>query len=360
MSEQSEGIAGQENRGDNLSVEQLIASRSRQLLGNPESEESQAEAETQEEETEESQETTEETESESTEEQETTETEETDEEEESTDIDFLSLEPEQIQELARKGKSRLLHRIGELTAQKKALEEKLNQTAQANSKPLPSVPAEENPFRDLTDVESLNAKFDEVEKVLEETDRLLEDHEDYGPDDVITFAGKEFTKKQIRTANRNARNAITKFLPAQAQTLQRKAALEQAEAQYDDAISKEVPEALDPESDLGKRFSALVSDPLVAEVKTKVPELGHQMKYLLAHALRSITELQGQKAKPKLTTAAGEKPKAKVPGDPFGAGAAKSSLTPAKRSAVEAAKRFEKTGSVEDWIAARAARLTNH
>ena len=42
------------------------------------------------------------------------------ESEEQSEIDLLSLTPEQIQSLAKKGKSRLLQRIGELTAQKKA------------------------------------------------------------------------------------------------------------------------------------------------------------------------------------------------------------------------------------------------
>lgn len=100
----------------NLSFEELVAQRTARHNPEPESEE-QPEEEAPEAEEEEIPAEVEEAEPEEEAEEE--------EEEQESEIDLLSLTAEQIQSLAKKGKSRLLQRIGELTAQKKALEEKI-------------------------------------------------------------------------------------------------------------------------------------------------------------------------------------------------------------------------------------------
>jgi len=272
--------------------------------------------------------------------------------EEEQEIDLLSLNPAQIQELAKKSRSRLLHRVGELTAQKKALEEKLN--LQAEAKPLPAIPQESNPFRDIDTVEGLKAKYEELEKVAEETDTILEEHEDYGAEDIIVVGDKEFTKKEIRRANRNAREAMAKYLPAQSAELAKREQRKVMEQQYTALIPQEVPELADEESELSKQYKALLSDPLVEQVNKLVPDLGPQLPYILAHAIRSIHRSQKSKA---VVKAAGSASKAKVPGTPFGAGAAKSGVKTAKKSAEQAYQRFQSSTSVEDWVAARVARL---
>jgi hypothetical protein len=274
------------------------------------------------------------------------------EEEEEQEIDLLSLNPEQLQALAKKSRSRLLHRVGELTAQKKALEEKLS--SQAETKPLPVVPQEENPFRDIESVEGLQAKFAELEKVAEETDNILEEHEDYGAEDIIVVGDREFTKKEIRKANRNAREAMAKYLPAQHAELARREQRVQMEAHYTALIPQEVPEIANEDSELSKQYKALLSDPLVEQVNKLVPDLGPQLPYILAHAVRSIHRSQ----KPKVAVkAAGVVSKAKVPGTPFGAGAAKSGPKTAKKSADQAYQRFQSSTSVDDWVAARVAKM---
>lgn len=330
---------------ENLSFEELMAQR----IGKTEESTTEAEAEETEEPTEEEQPESDETEQEEPAE-ETEETDEKAEEEETqSDIDLLNLTPEQIQELARKGKSRLLERIGELTAKNKALEEKLSSSA---VKPAQEVPQETNPFRELDSVEAIQAKYKELEATLETTDQILEEHEDYGPDDIITVGDKEFTKKQIRKANRNAREAITKYLPAQHQHLVKLSQINTLAEQYKAAAKKDVPEIEDESSDIGKQFKALVSDPLVEKVRKDIPELGMQIEYILAHAVRSI---YGKSAK-TVPTGAGTKLKANPPSSPVGASAAKSSKS-AKSRIQDALSRFEKTGSVDDWIAARSAQL---
>ena len=275
---------------------------------------------------------------------------ESDEEaEEESEIDLLSLTTEQIQSLAKKGKSRLLQRIGELTAQKKALEEKIQSQPQSQAK---VVPQDENPFREVASFEALKGKYDELERTLETTDEILEEHEDYGPDDIIVVGDKEFSKKQIRKANRNAREALTKYIPAQQQHLIKIAQYEEMSKQYSEAAKSEVPEIQDEESEIGKSYKALVSDPLIDRIKAQVPEIGFQIEYILAHAARS---LYGNK-KIKTQSAMGSKLKVNPSSTPYGAGAAKSS-SPAKAKVGDAYNRFERSGSPEEWIAARIAKF---
>ena len=334
--------------GENLSLQDIVSLR----LGGEESEESTQEAESEEEAAEENTENElQEGATESEESAEESEEEESQEEEEesSADIDLLNLTPDQIKELAKKGKSRLLERIGELTAKNKALEEKARSFEEKQG--TKEIPQDQNPFSGITSQEDLQAKYKEIEATLESTDLILEEHEDYGADDYIVVGDKEFTKKQIRKANRNAREALTKFLPAQSQHLAKMAQIENLAQQYQVAAAKEVPEIQDEESEIGKSYKQVMSDPLIARVKKEIPELGMQVEYLVAHAMRSIL---GGKA--KIVAGAGTKLKVKPPSSPVGAGAAKSGNSP-KGKTKEAYSRFEQSGSVDDWIAARIAQI---
>lgn len=323
----------------NMSFEELVAQREARYNQEPETE---------------SEEQPEELETESEEEevpaeQEETEAEEEAEEEEEepeSEVDLLSLTAEQIQALAKKGKSRLLQRIGELTAQKKALEEKIQ--SQPNVK---EVPQDENPFREIQSFDDLQSKYKELEKTLEATDALLEEYEDYRGEDVILVGDKEFTKQQIRKANRNSRDALTKYLPAQQAYLQQIASMEQMKVQYIAAAEEEVPDIKDESTVVGKQFKALVSDPLIEKLRKQVPEIGYQIEYILAHAANSING--GARAKKQ--AAVGNKLKVSPSSSPFGAGAAKSSVS-AKSKVADAYSRFEKSGSPEEWVAARIAK----
>ena len=122
--------------------------------------------------------------------------------------------------------------------------------------------------------------------------------------------------------------------------------------QEDEEPSEVEEEADDEESEIGKSYKALVSDPLVDKVKTQIPEIGFQIEYILAHAARSIYGGKKIKAQP----AVGNKLKVSPSSTPFGAGAAKSS-TPKNAKVVDAYSRFEKSGSQDDWVAARIAKF---
>lgn len=345
MSTPQPATEGATNPTQNLSVEELIAQRMTAYSNaEPEAEPEQPEEQPEAEELPEQAEA----------EEQAAESFEEPEEEEQEPIDLLSLTAEQIQDLAKRGRSRLLSDLGKLRAEKRHLEQQL--AAQAEAKPLPK-PLANNPFSALTSVAEIEAKRDELEKVAEETDRILEDHEDYGADDIITLGDNEFTKRQIRQANRNARDAMLKFLPAQHAEIVRAEQRKQAQQQFEERIPQDVPEAAEAESTVGKLYQSMVADPIVDQVRQQVPDIAPQLSYLLAHAARSIAQTQ---ASPRTRQAApGQAPKAKVPDAPAGAAAARSGAKPAAKRSEQAIQHFEKTGRPEDLIAARIARFTN-
>ena len=339
MSEESSAIAGVTEPVSNVSVEEYIARRT-------------GIASQQDEQAEESESDTDvESEDQGTDSEDTTEyvDEEEDASSDEAELDLLSLSTEQIQELAKKGKSRLLQRVGELTAQKRLLEEKLQ--SQAPAKPTKEIPQNENPFKEISDPKELLAKYGELEQVLEDTDAILEEHEDYGPDDIITVGDREFTKREIRKANRNARESITKYIPAQERQIAKVQQLSQMEEHYTAAAKNEVPAILDTESEVGARFNAMMQDPIVQQVRTQIPELGAQMEYLLAHAANSIFG----KGKSRINSAAvGSKLKINPSSSPANSATVRSGSNKPQKAA-EAYNRFEKSHSVDDWISARIA-----
>ena len=272
--------------------------------------------------------------------------------EEQNEIDLLDLTTEQIQELAKKGKSRLLQRIGELTAQKKALEEKLTAQPQVTESKR-EVPQSDIPesIRSLKSFEDIKNKFEEYEAVIEATDDLLRQYRKYDDDDIIEYQGQELTKLQIENANINSRKALTKYLPAQQQHLAKNAHYEQLNQQYVSAIEQEVPEIKDSESEIGKNYANFIADPLIERVRKEIPEIGIQIEYILGHAARSI--FAGKKLK-NTTPVMGSKLKASPPSNPVGSGVAKSSTKPAQK-AKDSYQRFESSGRPEDWIAHRIA-----
>jgi len=321
----------------NMSFEELVAQRTARQ--NPETE-SEAQTEEEEPEIEEEEIPSEEEESEIEEEAE--------EEEEETEIDLLSLTAEQIQSLAKKGKSRLLQRIGELTAQKKALEEKIQSQPKVKEIPQDQIPPQ---IREIQSLEELDAEYEKLESTLEITDELLRKYKNYNDEDIILVDNQEFTKQQIDEANSNSRKALNKYIPAQRANIQRMAQMEQLKNQYIAAAVEEVPDIKDETTVVGKQFKDLMSDPLIEKLRKQVPEIGYQIEYILAHASNSINGGTRIKKQP----AVGNKLKVSPSSSPFGAGAAKSSIS-AKTKVSDAYTRFEKSGSPEEWIAARIAK----
>jgi hypothetical protein len=279
--------------------------------------------------------------------------EEEEEPEAEDEIDLTALSPEEIQDLAKRGKSRLLDRVGKLTAEKRALEAKLNEAA-AQQPVKREIPQDQNPFKDLESFDDIKTKYAEVEQTLEQTDILLEEHEDYAADDVIVVGSQEFTKKQLRQANRNARDAMHKFLPAQAEHLKKRESFSQATEHWNQQAVKEVPEIQDEDSEFGKQYQELLKSPNIKKIQEIAPEAAVDVGYILAHALRSI---RGE-TKPKVPKGAGKKLKVKPPASPVGAGAAKQGgKSTAKVDDLLA--QFQKTGNEADYVAYQTAKMLN-
>jgi len=332
---QSESNAGDTNPDGSLSASQLIAGLTQTQETPNEAEEIQTE-ENDEVETEESEEIETETEGEE-------ETEEEEVEKENQGIDLASLSLEELQTLiAGPGqKSRLLKRIAELTAKNKAYEER--ERSQPEAKPLPK-PIPDNPFSSLKTRAEVEAKIAELEKVAEDTDRILDDHEDYGSNDIITIGGKEYTKKDIKAANRNSRSALSKFLPAQLTEIARSEQTESAREHLAAQIPVEIPELADEESPLSLIYKQAKEDPAYQELRAT--SAGFQIDYLLAHALRSIHSPQQKKKLAPVVP--GSKPQPKVAGNPVGTASRPISQSGKGREQLE---KYEATGRAEDMIA---------
>ena len=347
MKANQSSVAGEGNNdsvSDNLSMEGLISQLSEGKLQEAETEETEVE-ETEVEAELETEETVEESEVEETDEAEEYDTEE-DEEEATGEIDLLNLSAEEIQALAKKSKSGILKRFGELTAQKKALQEQLDAQASKQSK-VKEIPKEQNPFGKHESVEEIKAKYEEFEATLETTERLLDEYDDYGNDDIIEVGNQQFTKKQIKLANRNAKDAIVKYLPAQASHLQTLENYKVENQKWQETAKEEIPEIADEKSEIGSAYQQLVNDPLITELREKIPELGIHVEYLLAHYARSKFGV----AK-KVAQGAGTKLKVKPPASPVGAGTSRKGQGQTSKYA-DAMKRFEASGSAEDWVAAQ-------
>lgn len=338
---------GQISEKENLSMDEFIALRIAQEEST-EAEESEPESEPSE--TDENEEEVEGIDQPEESQEEESEEEEETEAEQGEEIDLDQLTPEQIQDIAKKGKSRLLGDLGKLRAEKRELERQLAQVQSAQGQKTKEIPVAANPFGNLKTIEEIRQKSEQLEATLETTDRILEEYEDYGPEDAIQVEGKMFTKKQIRQANRNAREAITKFLPAQEKHLEKLESMEKAHGHYVAQAEKEIPEIKDDKSEIGKLYQTLVRDPLVQQVKEKLPELGFQMEYLLAHVARSIKSTV--KNVPK---GAGSKLKVKLPASPVSSAGPKGSAQKSKVASLRA--RYEKTGSQADWQALRLAEM---
>lgn len=333
MSTQQPGNSGPSNSSDSMSEAELIAH-----LTAPVPTESQ---ETEELETEEQEEELEEsTEAAETEEEETEESEETD------PIELLlSTDPERLKEIARQAGSKGLSRFAELTAKNKALEAQLA-ARQETTEPLPE-PLSDNPFRGM-DAKQVAAKRDELEKVVESVEALLDEHEDYGPEDMIECGGKQYKKKDLKFALRNSNKSLSKFIPDQLAEIQRIEARGQLGQEFKSKLLTEIPAYADENSELSKQHRALMDSPIIKKLIAAVPEFAPVAEHFVGHAVNSFFS---SSKKPKATTAPGTPARPKVSGSPVGA-AATATRADAGAKAKEKQAKFMESGRADDLVAA--------
>jgi len=332
---------------NNLSVEDFAMRRIGQLT--PEAEEPKEEeaGETEEQETEEV--TEEETEESVETEEATEETQESDNVLSQLDLDDMS--EEDLRELADKLGSRAVARFGELTAKRKAAEERLaslEAKLQDKPNPLNTKKVENNPYGNLDSVEKLQAKAGEVDQVVEWAEDILFESDGYSADDIVTeIEGKEWTKKDVRQALLKARKAQKTFLPDQLNKVQAQIEGEQFADSLADRAKTELTWLEGEDNDLRKHFEATIGDErfkqLKKVVKREAPDIAAQLDYWFAHATNSI---YGRKpVTERKTSAVLNPPKSASPS----ASKPEKGIGRTAKALKELEARFKETGSANDF-----------
>ena len=268
---------------------------------------------------------------------------------------------EDLRELADKLGSRAVARFGELTAKRKAAEEKLTQLeARLKEKPNPleTKKVENNPYGNLDTIEKLQQKAAEVDQVVEWAEDLIFESDGYGADDVVTeVEGKEWTKKDVRQSLLRARKAQKTFLPDQLSKVQLRAEGEVLTKQFDSQAKQELSWLEGDDNDLRKQFEATVGDErfkkLKSVLKRESPDIAAQLDYWFAHATNSI---HGR----KLVGVGKKSPTLNPPktGNPASAQSEKGMGRTAK-ALKELEARFKETGNARDFAALRKLKMSN-
>ena len=275
------------------------------------------------------------------------------------DLDDMS--EEDLRELSEKLGSRAVARFGELTAKRKAAEERLallEAKLQETPKTLkaPEVVAN-NPFASLDSVEALQEKAEEINSVIEWAEDTLFNADGYSPEDVVvTVDGREMTKADVRKTLLNSRKSRDKFLPAQLQTIQSK---EQGAKLHETFAAKAVEELQwlsGEDNDTRQQYNAIMRDKRVEKMlKDLPPDVSAQMPYLMAHAANS---LYGRKPVPQ--EKAPVSPKLNPP-RAVDSTAAKPEKKPSReqKAAQVLAKQWKESGMNADFIKLRTQQLSN-
>jgi len=275
-------------------------------------------------------------------------------------LDLDDMSEEDLRELADKLGSRAVARFGELTAKRKAAEEKLVQLeARLKEKPNPleTKKVENNPYGNLDTVEKLQQKAAEVDQVVEWAEDLIFESDGYGADDVVTeVEGKEWTKKDVRQALLKARKAQKTFLPDQLSKVQLREEGEVLAKQFDAQAKQELSWLEGEDNDLRKQFEATVGDErfkkLKSVLKRESPDIAAQLDYWFAHATNSI---HGRKlVEPSKKAPTLNPPKT---GNPASAQSEKGMGRTAK-ALKELETRFKQTGNARDFAALRRLKMS--
>ena len=210
-------------------------------------------------------------------------------------IDLDNASEEELRELAEKLGSKAVARFGELTARRKAAEEKLAklEAQMQQQSPLESKKVENNPFSNLTTIEDLQNKSQEIEGIVDWAEDLLFENADHAADDVITeVEGQEMTKAQVRKSLLQARKAKKTFLPDQLSKLQAQLAAQDMEVAFKERAKQELSWLDGEDNDVRKQYEATVNDARFQKMKEIVskeaPDVAGQLDYWFAHAANSI------------------------------------------------------------------------
>tara|TARA_R110001606_G_C15317633_1_gene644327 strand:+ start:247 stop:1335 length:1089 start_codon:yes stop_codon:yes gene_type:complete len=209
-------------------------------------------------------------------------------------LDLDDMSEADLRELSEKLGSRAVARFGELTAKRKAAEERVSLLeAKMQQAPDPLKAPEtvaNNPFASLNTIEALQEKAEEVNSVIEWAEDTLFQADGYSPEDVVvTIDGQELTKADVRKSLLNSRKSRDKFLPSQLKTVQAKEQGKQLAESFQSKAVEELPWLSGEDNDVRHQYNAIMQDERVGEMlQSLAPDVSAQMPYLMAHAANSL------------------------------------------------------------------------
>jgi len=272
------------------------------------------------------------------------------------DLDDMS--DDELKELSEKLGSRAVARYGELTAKRKAAEEKLQQLQSQLKQQDPlnlNEEVDDNPYSNLETLSDLQDKAKEVNQVIEWAEDTLFNADGAGPDDYVAEVdGKELTKAEVRSSLLNARKARDKYLPAQLNSLKTAAQANQLEQAFEDKAKEELDWMQGDDNDLRKQYEAIIGDQRFQKLRESAgPDVRPQLNYLMAHAANSIygrQPVKGGVASPTLNpTKTGA----------TGASTSEKTVNKSTKALKDLSSRFKKSGNKSDFISLRTLQLKN-
>ena len=275
-------------------------------------------------------------------------------------IDLDDMSEVELRELADKLGSRAVARFGELTAKRKAAEEKLQQiearlSAEQNNPLKPKKEVTNNPFANVETLEDLQSKATDASNVIEWAEDIMFNADGYEADDVVTeVEGKEMTKADVRNALLQARKARDKFLPDRLEKIQAVEQSNQMQEHLTAQAEAELPWMKGEDNDTRREYQAIMSDPRVDTLMANLPpDVKAQMPYLLAHAANSIygrKAVKSTKSNVRLNPSSNSTPSA--------AGSEKPASRTSK-SIKNLSNQFKQSGDKSDFITLRTLQLQN-
>ena len=270
-------------------------------------------------------------------------------------IDLDSLTDEQWEAVRTKLKSRAAADIQRLKREAKAKDEQINalRNQQPQNSTLAPEPVESRFLVGIESAEQLAEKVASLKKLAKDTDRLLDEHEDFGPNDLIDVGSQSYTKKQLRQLSREIRETLDEAVPYQQSKFQRATLIEKDLAGVKERLKAEVKDLEDDNSEVAKTFKGLTESELFQSIFKSNPEAKPVLTLLAGFGAKAILGKAVAKSAP-LPAATGKIPKANPPSTPSGAAAAGPARgLPAKDKAkANYERRFQETGSADDLVKA--------
>lgn len=284
-------------------------------------------------------------------------TEETQAEDVLSQYNLDEMSEEELEDLSKKLGSRAVARYGELTAKRKAAEEKLAELQRQMSEQKNDIlqskkPVENNPYSNLETIEALQDKAQEVNEIIGWAEDILFESDGYSADDVVTeVEGKEITKAQVRKSLLQARKARDAFLPDQLNKLQQIENGKQLRSAFEEQAKQELSWLQGEDNDTRKQYEAMLSDKRFIDLQDKVePDIAAQLPYLIAHAANSMYGRKLIQDKPKVSITP---PKTGATSAPNTSRASKST-----KALADLTSRFKDSGNEKDFIKLRTKQLT--